>query len=155
FGEAIFHGKAIYDVRAFHQILNNRFPRETLLSHDLIEGVYVGVGLASDIEVLESFPLQYASYVRRQHRWIRGDWQISPWIRRHVPEGDGAMHPSPLSGLSRWKIFDNLRRSLVAPASMLILATGWLLGVSPAVWSLVIAIRLLVPAAVPLINRLA
>lgn len=155
FGEAIFHGKAIYDVRAFHQVLHNRFPAETLLSHDLIEGVYVGVGLASDIEVLESFPLQYSSYIRRQHRWTRGDWQISPWIRRSVPEGDGALHRSPLSGLSRWKIFDNLRRSLVAPASILILVTGWLLGVAPAVWSIVVAIRLLVPAAVPLINRLA
>src|SRR5208282_1817822 len=80
FGEGIFHGKAIYDVRAFHQTLHERFPPETLHSHDLIEGSFVGVALASDIELFENLPLDYVSFCQRQHRWIRGDWQIAPWI---------------------------------------------------------------------------
>ena len=80
FGEAIFHGKAIYDVQAFRTILGNRFPAETLLSHDLIEGAHAGVGLATDIELFENLPLDYVSFSQRQHRWIRGDWQIAPWM---------------------------------------------------------------------------
>ena len=82
FGEAIFHGKAIYDVRAFREAVGDRFPAETLLSHDLIEGAHAGVGLASDIELFENLPLDYVSYSKRQHRWIRGDWQIAPWMLR-------------------------------------------------------------------------
>src|SRR5580658_2610235 len=89
FGEGIFHGKAIYDVRAFHQTLDKRFPAETLLSHDLIEGSFVGVALASDIELFENLPLDYVSYCQRQHRWIRGDWQIAPWILQRVPAEGG------------------------------------------------------------------
>ena len=85
FGEAIYHGKAIYDVRAFHKILNGRFPQQRLLSHDLIEGAYVGVGLATDVELFEQFPYDYTSYSKRQHRWIRGDWQIASWILPRVP----------------------------------------------------------------------
>ena len=85
FGEAIFHGKAIYDVQAFCAVLKDRFPLETLLSHDLIEGAHVGVGLATDIELFENLPLTYSSYSKRQHRWIRGDWQIAPWIFPSVP----------------------------------------------------------------------
>ena len=80
FGEAIFHGKAIYDVRHSARASAHRFPPETLLSHDLIEGAYAGVGLASDIELFENMPFDYATYSKRQHRWIRGDWQIAPWV---------------------------------------------------------------------------
>jgi cyclic beta-1,2-glucan synthetase len=90
FGDAIYHGKAIYDVRAFHQILGGRFPEQRLLSHDLIEGAYVGVGLATDVELFEQFPYDYTSYSKRQHRWIRGDWQIASWILPRVP----AAHPA-------------------------------------------------------------
>ncbi len=89
FGEAIYHGKAIYDVRAFHKILNGRFPQQRLLSHDLIEGAYVGVGLATDVELFEQFPYDYTSYSKRQHRWIRGDWQIASWILPRVPAATG------------------------------------------------------------------
>jgi cyclic beta-1,2-glucan synthetase len=85
FGEGIYHGKAIYDVRAFHQILSGRFPQQRLLSHDLIEGAYVGIALATDVELFEEFPYDYTSYSKRQHRWIRGDWQIASWILPHVP----------------------------------------------------------------------
>ena len=85
FLEAMFHGKAIYDVHAFHEILGERFPAATLLSHDLIEGAHVGVGLASDIQLFEQLPVDYGSFAARQHRWIRGDWQIARWIMRRVP----------------------------------------------------------------------
>ena len=126
FGEAIYHGKAIYDVRAFHKILNGRFPQQRLLSHDLIEGAYVGVGLATDVELFEQFPYDYTSYSKRQHRWIRGDWQIASWILPRVPAATPPERtPNPLTLINRWKIFDNLRRSLAPAASLLLLLSSW------------------------------
>ncbi|HTB12900.1 MAG TPA: glucoamylase family protein [Bryobacteraceae bacterium] len=155
FGEGIFHGKAIYDVRAFHETLNQRFPAETLLSHDLIEGSFVGVALASDIELFENLPLDYVSYTQRQHRWIRGDWQIAPWIFSTVPTGKGTKEPNPLPLISRWRIFDNLRRSLVAPASLLLLLFGWLMSPAPGVWSLVLGVAIALLALAPLLDHAA
>ncbi len=114
FLEAMFHGKAIYDVRALHDILGNRFPPETLLSHDLIEGAHAGVGLASDIQLFEQLPVDYGIFAARQHRWIRGDWQIARWTFGSVPAASGAHVSNPLSGINRWRIFDNLRRSFGA-----------------------------------------
>jgi len=96
-GEGSYHGKGIYDVRAFSRVLSGRFPEEWLLSHDLIEGAHVRVGLASDIELYDEFPQSYLSYTRRQHRWIRGDWQIADWILPWVPEPGGRRAPNPLS----------------------------------------------------------
>ena len=96
-GEGSYHGKGIYDVRAFSRALSGRFPEEWLLSHDLIEGAHVRVGLASDIELYDEFPQSYLSYTRRQHRWIRGDWQIADWILPWVPEPGGRRAPNPLS----------------------------------------------------------
>jgi len=142
FLEAIFHGKAIYDVRAFHTLLDNRFPGETLLSHDLIEGAHVCVGLASDIELFENLPTDYAGFSKRQHRWIRGDWQIAPWIFSRVPEANGGLDPNPLTAMNRWRIFDNLRRSLVPVASLLLLLFGWLISPAPGVWSLVVGLAI-------------
>ncbi|MEO8026508.1 MAG: glucoamylase family protein, partial [Bryobacteraceae bacterium] len=153
FGEAMFHGKAIYDVAAFHAILAGQFPPETLLSHDLIEGAFVGVGLASGIELFENLPTDYWSFSKRQHRWIRGDWQISPWIFARVPSTDGTLKKNPLSAGNRWRILDNLRRSLVPVASLLLLISGWLESVAPGVWSLVVAVALFVPALAPLLDR--
>ncbi len=156
FGEAIFHGKAIYDVKAFRTILVDRFPAETLLSHDLIEGAHTGVGLATDIELFENLPLDYVSYSQRQHRWIRGDWQISPWIWASVPTADGSgSQPNPLSAIARWRILDNLRRSLVPVASLLLLVFGWLISAAPGIWSLVVGLAIAVPAIAPLLDRLA
>jgi cyclic beta-1,2-glucan synthetase len=155
FGEGIFHGKAIYDVRAFHDTLDQRFPAETLLSHDLIEGSFVGVALASDIELFENLPLDYVSYCQRQHRWIRGDWQIAPWIFPNVPSGHGAKVPNVLSLISRWRIFDNLRRSLVAPASLALLLFGWLMSPAPGVWSLVLGLAIALLALAPLLDHAA
>ncbi len=155
FGEGIFHGKAIYDVRAFHETLDKRFPAETLLSHDLIEGSFVGVALASDIELFENLPLDYVSYCHRQHRWIRGDWQIAPWIFSKVPSGRDGKLPNPLPLISRWRIFDNLRRSLVAPASLLLLLFGWLMSPAPGVWSLVLGLAVALLALAPLLDHIA
>jgi len=155
FGEAIYHGKAIYDVRAFHEILNKRFPEQRLLSHDLIEGSYVGVGLASDIELFEQFPNDYTSYGKRQHRWIRGDWQIASWIFGRVPASAiGTFEPNPLSIINRWKIFDNLRRSLVAVASLLLLATSWTFNVVPTVASALVALSLVLPLFFQILDRM-
>ncbi len=155
FGEGIFHGKAIYDVRAFRMALEDRFPAETLLSHDLIEGAHAGVALASDIELFENLPLDYASFSKRQHRWIRGDWQIAPWILPRVPTSDGGRQRNPLSVMNRWRIFDNLRRSLVPVASLLLLLFGWLISAAPSVWSLVVGLAIAIPALAPFLDRLA
>src|SRR5262249_51184617 len=150
---AIFHGKAIYDVHAFHQILNGRFPEQALLSHDLIEGAHVGVGLASDIELLENLPLDYPAFAERQHRWIRGDWQIAAWAMRRVRAGNRNVRRNPLTVLNRWRILDNLRRSLVPVASLLLLAFGMFFSVAPAVWSIVLGVAIAVPALVPVLDR--
>ncbi len=124
-GEGSYHGKGIYDVRAFNRVLSGRFPEAWLLSHDLIEGAHVRVGLASDIELYDEFPQDYLSYIKRQHRWIRGDWQIADWIMPRVPRAGGGRVPNPLSWFDRWKIFDNLRRSLLPVASLALLMSSW------------------------------
>ena len=155
FQEAMFHGKAIYDVRAFHTILKDRFPDETILSHDLIEGAHVGVGLATDIELFEHLPVDYGSFASREHRWIRGDWQIARWIMPRVPMGGGRREANPLSVINRWRVFDNLRRSLVPIASLLVLLLGWLLSPIPGVCSLIVALAVAIPAIAPLVDRLA
>lgn len=124
-GEGSYIGKGIYDPRAFHRILGGRFPEQLLLSHDLIEGAHMRVAFASDIELLDDFPPDYLSYTSREHRWIRGDWQIADWCTPRVPGPDGRRLPNPLSWLNRWKIFDNLRRSLVPAALILFLVFAW------------------------------
>lgn len=124
-GEGSYHGKGIYDVRAFSRVLSGRFPEEWVLSHDLIEGAHVRVGLASDIELYDEFPQGYQSYSSRTHRWVRGDWQIAGWILPRVPHSSGGRGANPLSLLNRWKILDNLRRSLLPAASLALLVTSW------------------------------
>jgi cyclic beta-1,2-glucan synthetase len=126
-GEGSYHGKGIYDVRAFSRVLSGRFPEEWVLSHDLIEGAHVRVGLASDIELYDEFPQGYQSYSSRSHRWIRGDWQIAGWIFPRVPLASGGLGPNPLSLLNRWKILDNLRRSLLPATSLGLLIASWLI----------------------------
>jgi cyclic beta-1,2-glucan glucanotransferase len=125
FGEAIFAGKGIYEVDTLQRVLERRFPRNALLSHDLIEGAYGRVGLASDIEVIEDYPSHYSAYNRRKHRWLRGDWQVTAWLLPNVPDESGQRVPNPISLISQWKIFDNLRRSLVEPATLLLFVLGW------------------------------
>ncbi|HEX2394957.1 MAG TPA: hypothetical protein VHI78_06390, partial [Bacteroidales bacterium] len=120
FNEGSFIGKGIYDVNVFEQVLGDRFPENRILSHDLLEGCYTRSGLLSDILLFEEYPSEYLSDVKRRHRWIRGDWQLLPWLMPVVPLSDGNSQWNPLSGLSWWKLFDNLRRSLV-PVSLLLL----------------------------------
>jgi cellobiose phosphorylase len=126
YGEGSFTGKGIYDVAAFRLATRGRFPENTLLSHDLIEGNYARAGLVTDIVVYDDYPARYLSFTLRKHRWIRGDWQLLPWLRGRVPGPEGP-EPNRLSLLSRWKILDNLRRSLVEPAWLLFFLAGWLL----------------------------
>jgi cyclic beta-1,2-glucan synthetase len=125
-GEGSYIGKGIYDLRAFHDILADRFPEQFLLSHDLLEGAHVRVGLASDIELFDDFPPDYRTYIQRQHRWVRGDWQIADWITPWVPAHDGSRVRNKLNLFNRWKIFDNLRRSLVATGTVAMLLAAWL-----------------------------
>ena len=143
--EGSYHGKGIYDLQAFHHILSGRFPDAHLLSHDLLEGSYVRVGLATDIELLDVFPSSYISWWNRQHRWIRGDWQIIDWLSPRVPNHAGGRVPNPLTTFSKWKIFDNLRRSLVPIAIVALLVVGWLFSAIPEIWSLLIAALMLWP----------
>ena len=125
FGEGSFTGKGIYEIDTFDRCLDDAFPENQILSHDLIEGCHTRVGLVSDIELFDNYPPKYEADAKRQHRWVRGDWQIAPWLLPIVPWPQG-WRSNRLSLLSRWKIFDNLRRSLVAPALMAFLITGWL-----------------------------
>ncbi len=151
-GEGSYHGKGIYDVRAFSRVLSGRFPEERILSHDLIEGAHVRVGLASDIELFDEFPQGYQSYSKRSHRWIRGDWQIAGWFLPRITTDSGGRGINPLSLLNRWKILDNLRRSLLPATSLALLLTAWF--ISPRLGglaSLVVGMQLLFhPLAQPL-----
>jgi cellobiose phosphorylase len=127
FGEGSFIGKGIYDVDAFERALAGRFPENAILSHDLLESCHARSGLVSDVEFYEEYPSRYNVDVNRRHRWIRGDWQILQWLLPRVPGADVRRIANPLSGLSLWKIFDNLRRSLVPAALLFWLVGGWLL----------------------------
>ncbi len=145
FGEGSFWGKGIYDVEAFECVLHDRVPENTLLSHDLFEGSFARVALASDIELYDDFPSRYMAYSKRLHRWVRGDWQLLPWLNRQVPTRHGRQR-NQLSCLSQWKMFDNLRRSLLPPASFLALLGGWLfLPGGPLVWTVLILLVMTFP----------
>ena len=140
FDEGSFTGKGIYDVDAFEAALAGRVPQGTLLSHDLFEGIYARAGLASDVELVEEFPARYDVAAKRQHRWTRGDWQVLPWIAR----------ARDLPAVGRWKLLDNLRRSLLAPATLLTLGLGWLLPLhAAAVATLLVLVSILVPLFLP------
>ena len=124
FGEGSFTGKGIYEVSVFQQVLEHRFPCNMILSHDMIEGAYARAGLVSDIEVVDDYPTKISAFTRRKHRWIRGDWQIIFWLLPRVPNFFGKTERNPLSVISRWKILDNLRRSLTEIATFVMLLCG-------------------------------
>ena len=151
YGEGSFTGKGIYEVDTMFRVLYGRFPRNSLLSHDLIEGAYARAGLASDISVIEDYPSHYSAYNRRKHRWLRGDWQIVEWLTNRVPDESGARVPNPISLVSRWKILDNLRRSLVEPATCLLFLFGWFVTGHPILWTVAAICILFVPAWVELL----
>ncbi|PYO10032.1 MAG: carbohydrate-binding protein [Gemmatimonadetes bacterium] len=145
YGEGSFTGKGIYEVDAFEEATHGRFPENTLLSHDLIEGNWTRAGLATDIEVYDDYPARYLTFTRRKHRWIRGDWQLLGWLKGTVPGPDGPM-ANRLSAISRWKIFDNLRRSVVEIFQLATLIVGWfLLRGSVIQWTAIVLIAIAFP----------
>jgi cyclic beta-1,2-glucan synthetase len=170
FGRGTYTGKGVYDVDAFEAAVGATFPENHILSHDLIEGNYARCGLVTDIELIDDFPARYHAYARREHRWVRGDWQILPWLFGKVPAPLGSPAPAaapgvaaaappharrahPLPALERWKILDNLRRSLVPPALVALLALGWtVLPGSPWVWSALALLGLGMPLVLLLLG---
>ncbi|MBN1382544.1 MAG: cyclic beta 1-2 glucan synthetase [Deltaproteobacteria bacterium] len=148
FGEGSFIGKGIYEVDAFEQTLKGRFPENRILSHDLLEGCYVRSGLLSDVMLYEEHPSRYNEDVNRRYRWIRGDWQLLRWLRSSIPGPDARLQENPLSWLSQWKIFDNLRRSLVPAALTLLLLSGWLVLSAAWFWTLSVLGIILIPSLI-------
>ena len=151
FGEGSYAGKGIYDIDAFEAALDGRVPENALLSHDLFEGVFARAGLVSDIEVVEEFPSRYDVAASRQHRWVRGDWQLLPWLfGRKAADWPAGRSAIPVIG--RWKMLDNLRRSLAAPASVLALLIGWTLPLpAAALWTGFVVFALALPTLLPVI----
>lgn len=151
FGEGSYVGKGIYDVAAFEQSLRGRIPDNALLSHDLFEGIHGRAGLVTDVILYEDYPPHYLAYAHRLHRWVRGDWQLAPWVLPKAPRADGGRRRNDLSPVDRWKILDNLRRSVTTPALLALLISGWLwLPGSPLLWTL----GGLAASAAPLITRI-
>lgn len=148
FGEGSFAGKGIYDIDAFEAALQNSIPQNAMLSHDLFEGIFARSALVTDIEVVEEFPERYSVAVAREHRWVRGDWQLLPWItRRYSPE-------IPIPPVGQWKIIDNLRRSLSPPMTVLCLFSSWLLlpvGTA-AIWTALLLLYSIVPPLLPALS---
>jgi cellobiose phosphorylase len=136
FSEGSFIGKGIYDIDAFEKVLGDAFPENRILSHDLLEGTYVRAGLLTDVQLFEDYPATYWSDIARRHRWVRGDWQIASWGTPYVPDRKNKLRRNILSGLSRWKIMDNLRRSLVPATLVLLLIISWLVLPKPLLWTL-------------------
>ncbi len=151
FLEGSFIGKGIYEVDTFDRALGGRFPENRILSHDLIEGCYARAGLLSDVMLYEEYPYRYSADVSRRHRWIRGDWQLVRWLLPGVPGPNGQRQKNPLSLLSRWKLFDNLRRSLAPSALTLLLLLGWTVLSSPWFWTLSVIGIFLIPSVISFI----
>ena len=155
FGEGSYVGKGIYDVDAFERALAGRIPENTLLSHDLFEGFYGRAGLVTDIDLVDDYPASYLAYAARQHRWVRGDWQISRWLWRTVPNAHGRAVANTLPVISRWKTLDNLRRSLIPPALVALLLSGWtILPGSAAAWTTLALLVLAFPAYIQVARSL-
>jgi cyclic beta-1,2-glucan synthetase len=147
FHEGSYVGKGIYDVDAFEASLAGRVPDNTLLSHDLFEGLFARAALVTDIHVIDDYPSHYLTFASRQHRWVRGDWQIARWIWRTVPTGGGRQAANLLPAIARWKILDNLRRSLMPPTLLLLLIAAWtVLPGSPVLWMMLALLVVFFPA---------
>lgn len=148
FNEGSYIGKGMYDLDVFEKVLGNRFPENKILSHDLLEGSYVRCAFASDVQLFEIYPSRYRIDMKRRHRWIRGDWQIMMWLFPWVLNNENKWIPNPVNGLAKWKIFDNLRRSLVPVALMVLLLFGWTVLGSPLFWTLIAIGIGLVPSVI-------
>ncbi|MGE5461770.1 MAG: glucoamylase family protein, partial [Syntrophothermus sp.] len=155
FGEGNYVGKGIYDVDGFRKSLQDKVPENHLLSHDLFEAVQGRCGLVTDVILYEDYPPHYLAYSDRMHRWVRGDWQLLPWLGRWVPDRKDGWARSTLSFIDRWKIFDNLRRSLVTTAVFAFLICGWLyFPGSKLIWTLLALSPYLVPIFTSLVSEL-
>jgi len=155
FGEGIFTGKGIYDVDVFRKVLGRRFPSNAILSHDLIEGSYARTALLSDVEIIDDYPSHFRAHSRRKHRWIRGDWQILRWLLPRVPDAEGNLIKNPLKFVARWKILDNLRRSVTEFATFVLLLASWFFLPGPAsYWTAATVALLLIPRYTQLIFSL-
>lgn len=146
FEEGIYTGKGIYDIDVFIRVLDGYIPENAVLSHDLLEGSYTRTGLVTDIELIDGFPAKYSSYAARMHRWVRGDWQLLPWLRGKVLSTSGEYVRNPLSAISKWKIIDNLRRSLIPPfLVILIFLSFWILPGNELFWLGLVALTIAFP----------
>jgi cyclic beta-1,2-glucan synthetase len=155
FDEGIFTGKGLYDVDAFVSALEDRVPENALLSHDLFEGLYARTALVTDVELVDDYPSSVLAHARRQHRWVRGDWQILWWLLPFVPSRSGVQR-NRLPIIARWKILDNLRRSLLPPATVALLIVGWTaLPGHPLVWTAAALASLALPILVRGLEMLA
>ena len=156
FGEGSYAGKGIYDLDAFESVLSGRAPDSTLLSHDLFEGTFARAGFASDVEVVDDFPSRYDVSARRHHRWARGDWQLLPWIFGFAAKGSKKLNVrDELPRIGRWKMIDNLRRTLNAPACVVALAMGWTLPLEPALlWTAFVLATIVLPSLIPVISAI-
>ncbi len=150
FSEGSFVGKGIYDVNAFETALHGRIPENTVLSHDLLEGIFTRAALASDIELVEEYPTRYDVASARQHRWIRGDWQLLPWILGKGRESGAHPKKAAVPPIGRWKMIDNLRRSLSTPSLLMALLVGWILPLEGGVaWTAFMLGTTLLPLILP------
>ena len=155
YGEGSYCGKGIYDVDAFEAALVDRFPDNFLLSHDLVEGIFARAGLVSDIEIIDEFPTRYDVAASRHYRWARGDWQLLPWILGLGGKTEAERQKQAVPLVGRWKMIDNLRRSLSAPASVLALLAGWVLPrVWAGRWTLFIVAVIALPAVIPFVGMI-
>jgi cyclic beta-1,2-glucan synthetase len=154
FGECIFTGKGLYDVDTFTAVLDGRVPENAVLSHDLFEGLFARAGLVTDVEVIDDYPASVLAHARRQHRWVRGDWQILRWLFPLVPTRAGfTRNRLPLG--ARWKILDNLRRSLTAPATLAALLAVWTFAPAPPLpWTLAALAAPLAPLVLRVLSGL-
>jgi cyclic beta-1,2-glucan synthetase len=154
-GEGSFTGKGIYDLDAFGAAMAGRVPENALLSHDLYEGVFARAGLVTDVELFDEFPPNYLVSAARHHRWARGDWQLLPWILGRALDATGRRSQSSLPGIARWKMVDNLRRTVSAPLTLATLVAAWTLpSVSAGLWTAFVLAALIVPPALPVLAGL-
>jgi cyclic beta-1,2-glucan synthetase len=155
YGEGSYTGKGIYDLDAFEQAMAGRVPDNALLSHDLFEGTFARAGLVTDVELFDEFPSHYLEAAARRHRWARGDWQLLPWILGRARDATGRRTSGAMPAIARWKMIDNLRRSLSAPLTGATLLAAWTVpSAPPVVWTGFVLAAMIIPAALPVMTGL-